>query len=93
MLHHQDIESPVKLHERDCVQNEATILHESEASQIVSFMRDEWKLPIPELIISVTGGANSFKIPLPRVHNAFQQGLVSVAITTGINLFIDCNDF
>lgn len=56
---------------------------QSPAAEIVDFMRNAWKLPIPELIISVTGGAKFFNISSPRMRNAFQQGLISAVMATG----------
>jgi hypothetical protein len=87
----EPLESLSKDSKRATVNTEPKTFCESKAAEIVRFMRDGWKLPVPELIISVTGGANSFKIPLARVHNVFQQGLVSIAITTGTNRFIYLN--
>ncbi|CAF4675706.1 unnamed protein product [Rotaria sp. Silwood1] len=72
---------------QDDTDNNSTMSLESQAAQIVDFMRNAWKLPVPELIISVTGGANAFKIPLPRIHQAFQQGLVKAAMTTSAWIF------
>jgi hypothetical protein len=46
-------------------------------------MREQWELPPPELIISVTGGARLFKLEHPQIHKAFERGLVSAAVTTG----------
>lgn len=46
-------------------------------------MRNAWKLPTPQLIISVTGGADIFKLSTLRVRRAFQQGLIIAAVTTG----------
>lgn len=54
----------------------------SQAAEIVDFMRNAWKLPVPELIISVTGGAKLFEIVSSRAHKTFQQDLVSAAIAT-----------
>ena len=56
---------------------------QSPAAEIIDFMRDAWKLPVPELIISVTGGAKLFNIASPRMRNAFQQGLISAVMATG----------
>ncbi|CAF2831737.1 unnamed protein product [Rotaria sp. Silwood2] len=50
---------------------------------LVELMREKWELPLPELIISVTGGAKLFKLTPPRVRKAFQEGIVSAAVTTG----------
>ncbi|CAF1237716.1 unnamed protein product, partial [Didymodactylos carnosus] len=59
------------------------------AKQIVNFMREAWKLPIPQLVISVTGGARFFKITTFEIRNAFQNGLISAALTTGAWIFTD----
>lgn len=57
----------------------------SEAADIVDFMRTAWKLPTPNLIISVTGGAGLFENLPPHVYRLFQQGLVSAAVATSTN--------
>jgi hypothetical protein len=44
-------------------------------------MREGWRLPTPDLIISITGGAKRFELPA-RLRKAFQLGLVSAAATT-----------
>ncbi|CAF1186528.1 unnamed protein product [Rotaria sp. Silwood1] len=53
------------------------------AERIVNLMRYGWKLPSPQLIISVNGGAHLFKLSTPRIRNAFQRGLITAAVTTG----------
>jgi hypothetical protein len=53
----------------------------TDAKTVVRFMRQAWRLPTPDLIISVTGGAKHFDLPA-RLRKAFQLGLVSVATTT-----------
>ncbi len=50
---------------------------------IVNLIRYGWKLPSPQLIISVTGGAHLFKLATPRIRYAFQRGLIAAAVTTG----------
>ncbi|CAF4040472.1 unnamed protein product, partial [Rotaria sordida] len=62
--------------------NQSTSITKPEID-LVEFMREQWELPLPELIISVTGGAKLFKLTPPRVRRAFQEGLVSAAVTTG----------
>ena len=52
------------------------------AKRIVDLMRHGWKLPSPQLLISVTGGAGLYKLP-PRIQYAFQRGLMTAAVTTG----------
>jgi len=54
-------------------------------------MRDGWHLPSPNLIISVTGGTKNFHMS-PKLRKTFQQGLIEVAVNTGIfirNYFVD----
>lgn len=69
---------------RNNIQKTVTTSYESEAANIVDFMKLGWKLPVPDLIISVTGGASAFKISSPKLHKVFQQGLVSAALTTSM---------
>ncbi|CAF1430437.1 unnamed protein product, partial [Rotaria sordida] len=52
------------------------------AKHLIELLRDKWKLPPPELIISVTGGAKVFNLS-QRSRIALQKGLVSAAVTTG----------
>lgn len=58
----------------------------SEAAEIVDFMREAWKLPTPNLIISVTGGAALFENISPHIYKLFQQDLVSAAVATSENI-------
>ena len=66
--------------------HENEIAHEkliiTQAAEIVDFMRNTWKLPVPELIISVTGGAQLFEVISPLAHKKFQQDLVVAAMAT-----------
>ncbi|KAL5018961.1 hypothetical protein ScPMuIL_004683 [Solemya velum] len=41
-----------------------------------------WKLPVPKLLISVTGGAKRFDLK-PRLKTIFKRGLVNAATSTG----------
>lgn len=41
-----------------------------------------WGLPMPNLIISVTGGAQKFALPF-RMKKAFKEGLYKAAASTG----------
>ncbi|CAF1628769.1 unnamed protein product, partial [Didymodactylos carnosus] len=59
-------------------------MDKTHAEEIVSFMKEAWKLKTPELIISVTGGAALFKTTPAHVRNAFQRDLIAAADTTGI---------
>lgn len=44
-------------------------------------MKVDWKLKIPNLVISVTGGALSFYLK-PNLKKAFAKGLLKVATST-----------
>ncbi|CAF1486573.1 unnamed protein product [Didymodactylos carnosus] len=57
------------------------------AEEIVEFMRDAWNLHVPNLIISVTGGAKYFKFINPRTRDDFQNGLFAAAVTTDAWIF------
>ncbi len=54
---------------------------DTNAETVVRFMREGWRLPTPDLIISVTGGAKNFDMST-RLRKIFQRGLVAAAITT-----------
>ena len=53
-------------------------------------MLERWNLEIPNLVISVTGGAKSFVLK-PRLKEVFRRGLIKAAkstsawIITGLN--------
>jgi transient receptor potential cation channel subfamily M protein 8 len=51
------------------------------AETIVKFMQSGWRLPTPDLIISVTGGAKHCDMSA-RLRKIFQRGLVAAAVTT-----------
>jgi transient receptor potential cation channel subfamily M protein 8 len=51
------------------------------AETIVKFMQLGWRLPTPDLIISVTGGAKHCEMSA-RLRKIFQRGLVAAAVTT-----------
>lgn len=70
-------------HEENIREGHITI---SQAAEIVDFMRQAWKLPTPELIISITGGAKLFEIISAHAHRTFQQDLVSAAMATSKEL-------
>ena len=50
---------------------------------ILELMLHRWNLPIPSLLISVTGGAQDFKLPKKKCADDFKQALMKVAVTTG----------
>ena len=47
-----------------------------------TLLTDHWRLPIPNLLISVTGGAQRFDLN-PRLKAVFKRGLINAATTTG----------
>jgi transient receptor potential cation channel subfamily M protein 2 len=51
---------------------------------MIQFMysREGWDLQRPQLILSVTGGAQKFTIP-HRMKKAFKRGLIKAASSTG----------
>uniref|UniRef100_A0A452VNK0 Transient receptor potential cation channel subfamily M member 2 n=1 Tax=Ursus maritimus TaxID=29073 RepID=A0A452VNK0_URSMA len=51
-------------------------------SVIYHLMTQYWGLDVPNLLISVTGGAKDFNMK-PRLKSVFRRGLVKVAQTTG----------
>uniref|UniRef100_A0A8C4L049 Transient receptor potential cation channel subfamily M member 2 n=1 Tax=Equus asinus asinus TaxID=83772 RepID=A0A8C4L049_EQUAS len=52
------------------------------SSVIYHLITQHWGLDVPNLLISVTGGAKDFNMK-PRLKNVFRRGLVKVAQTTG----------
>jgi hypothetical protein len=46
------------------------------------YSKDGWRLNHPQLILSITGGAQNFTIP-HRMKNAFKRGLIKAAASTG----------
>ena len=53
------------------------------ANEMIKFLYHDngFKIAQPQLIISVTGGAQNFTIP-QRMKNAFKQGLIKAATST-----------
>ncbi len=54
------------------------------AKTIIEFMQRGWRLPNPDLIISITGGGKQCNMSA-RLKKAFQRGLVAAAVTTSRN--------
>lgn len=57
------------------------LCEDDDLDHVVTLLRDHWKLPIPDLIISVTGGAQDFIIKKELLRQ-FQHGLVKAANVT-----------
>ena len=49
---------------------------------VKELIKKVWKLKVPNLVISVTGGAKSFHLK-PRLKEVFQRGLIKAAKSTG----------
>lgn len=60
------------------------IENKTKTSDFIQYLYDErgWGLEMPQLIISVTGGAQNFSIP-QRMKAAFKRGLIKAATSTG----------
>nr|6CO7_A Chain A, Predicted protein [Nematostella vectensis]6CO7_B Chain B, Predicted protein [Nematostella vectensis]6CO7_C Chain C, Predicted protein [Nematostella vectensis]6CO7_D Chain D, Predicted protein [Nematostella vectensis] len=56
--------------------------HDTDANLVITLMLKRWNLEIPNLVISVTGGAKSFVLK-PRLREMFRRGLIKAAKTTG----------
>lgn len=56
--------------------------HVCDPAKVWTVLMDCWQLPVPRLLISVTGGAKRFYLR-PRLKNILKQGLVSAAVSTG----------
>lgn len=57
---------------------------ETNAKTVVEFMHRGWRLPTPDLIISVTGGGKQCNMST-HLRKTFQRGLVAAAATTSKN--------
>ncbi|XP_078514884.1 transient receptor potential cation channel subfamily M member 2-like [Lissotriton helveticus] len=49
---------------------------------LYEMMTDQWQLSVPNLLITVTGGAKNFSMN-PRLKNLFSKGLIKAAQSTG----------
>ena len=60
------------------------VQNETNPSDMIEYLyhKQSWKLEKPQLILSVTGGAQKFNIP-QRMKKAFKRGLVKAAVSTG----------
>ena len=57
---------------------------QTNAKTVVEFMQRGWRVPTPDLIISVTGGGKQCNISR-HLRKTFQRGLVAAAATTSKN--------
>lgn len=58
------------------------VSQDTPSGMIYHLMTQHWGLDVPNLLISVTGGAKNFNMK-PRLKSIFRRGLVKVAQTTG----------
>lgn len=58
------------------------IAHDTDPEKILCLLREEWRLDLPKLLISVTGGAKNFVLH-PKLKYVLRQGLLKAAQTTG----------
>ncbi|XP_033100604.1 transient receptor potential cation channel subfamily M member-like 2 [Anneissia japonica] len=56
--------------------------HDTNPNKVVELLRDDWKLGVPKLLISVTGGAKNFRMN-SRLREVFRKGLIKAALSTG----------
>ena len=57
------------------------VSEDTDAVHILDLMMERWNLKLPNLVISVSGGAKSFR--MPKLKEAFGKGLVKAAASTG----------
>ena len=51
----------------------------TDTAKALKLMIEDWRMGQPELLISVTGGANSF-IMMPKLRQLFNEGLQKVNV-------------
>ncbi|CAF1027358.1 unnamed protein product [Adineta ricciae] len=76
---HNELDSTIRLS-----QYIRLALH-TDATKVVELMQKGWRLPTPNLIISVTGGGRQCHIST-HLRKTFQRGLVAAAATTSTNV-------
>lgn len=55
------------------------ISHDSDPENVLRLLKENWRLELPKLLISVTGGAKSFTLH-PKLKNVLRQGLLKVTL-------------
>ena len=63
-----------------CIQY-VRVAHDTPASDILDLLTNTWDLPLPKLLIEVTGGAKDFVLQ-PKLRRVFRKGIVKVAEST-----------
>ena len=59
------------------------VSHDTDPEKVLTLLRNEWRLELPKLLISVTGGAKSFTLH-PKLKNVLRQGLLKVKLLTNV---------
>ncbi|KAJ7363536.1 Transient receptor putative cation channel sub M member 7 [Desmophyllum pertusum] len=57
------------------------ISHDTDPEKVLRLLREDWKLDLPKLLISVTGGAKNFVLH-PKLKHVLRQGLLKVILKT-----------
>lgn len=57
----------------------------TEVRDVYDILIENWRLHIPKLLISITGGAKKFKLNA-NLKNALKKGIVKAALSTGMGL-------
>ena len=55
------------------------ISDDSDPQEVLTLLTENWRLELPKLLISVTGGAKSFTMH-PKLKNVLRQGLLKVKL-------------
>ena len=58
------------------------VANDTDPKDALKLLLEEWRLEFPNFLISVTGGAKTFKLPA-KLKQLFSNGLYKVAQTTG----------
>eukprot|EP00794_Sanderia_malayensis_P003485 gene3485-3983_t len=57
------------------------VSHDTSALSLLKLLTERWSLKVPNLVISVTGGAKDFQLG-SRLKEAFSKGLIKAAVST-----------
>ncbi len=55
---------------------------------IIRLFREFWNLPTPDLVVSVIGGFQSFKMSNEKQRQIFNEGLINVNLLTNYSLIV-----
>ena len=71
--------------------NYICVTRQANCRRLVRLLELYWQLPKPELLVTVTGGAQDFTMP-PELQLAFDRGMVSVATSAKAWIFTAGSD-